>query len=255
MPKLRCGHLFNGIGGFQIAAYWAGWENVFHCEIDEFCNRVAARHFPESICHGDIKKENFIGYKGSIDVITGGFPCQPISKAGKRRGAKDARWLWPEYIRVVKEIEPFIVVVENVANLLKMGVEQIFDDLEAQGYRSSSYIIPATAMGAFHRRDRIWIIAIKENTLYPNADGSRSYREASNGYWSVEGGDKLRDKQVRLPGSLVSEGVRTGVDTRIFGATDGVSNRVDRLRAIGNAICPQVALEIFDCINEIYDKL
>src|SRR5689334_17677896 len=101
---MRCGHLFNGIGGFQLAAHWMGWENVFHCEIDNFCNKVVKKHFPYSICHGDIKAQNWGGYSGTIDLLTGGFPCQPISKAGKRRGEKDVRWLWPEYKRCITEI-------------------------------------------------------------------------------------------------------------------------------------------------------
>ncbi len=109
--------LFNGIGGFQLAAHWAGWNNVAHCEIDDKCNQVVKKHFPGSICHTDIKQFNAKEYAGTIDIISGGFPCQPFSVAGKQKGADDDRNLWPEMFRIIREVHPAWVVGENVANL------------------------------------------------------------------------------------------------------------------------------------------
>jgi DNA (cytosine-5)-methyltransferase 1 len=160
---MRHGALFNGIGGFQLAAHWMGWENVWHCEIDPFCNNVVKQHFPQSICYEDIKQFDARQWRGSIDIISGGFPCQPFSQAGKRKGTADNRYLWPEMLRVIREVQPRFVVGENVGGLVNwdrgMVFEQVQADLEAEGYESAAFILPACALNAPHRRDRIWFIA------------------------------------------------------------------------------------------------
>lgn len=185
--------LFSGIGGFDYAAALLGWINIFDCEIDAFCRKVLEYHFPNSVHYGDITKQIFKEWRGKIDVLSGGFPCQPFSLAGQRKGADDNRYLWPEMLRVIREILPRWVVGENVAGLLTMVqpgadvevggqtslfgedyrkrvlhrqeyvIETICRDLEREGYAVQPLLIPACAVGAPHRRDRIWFIAHRTN--------------------------------------------------------------------------------------------
>ena len=184
--------LFSGIGGAELAASWIGWKNVFYCEIQEFQRKVLEYWFPNSISYEDITKTDFTQWRGRIDVLTGGFPCQPFSVAGKRKGAEDNRYLWGEMLRAIRQIQPTWVVGENVAGLLsmvqpgketKMGrtddlfdenfifrkeqkftIEAICEDLEHAGYSVQPFIIPACAVGAPHRRDRVWIVAHRTDT-------------------------------------------------------------------------------------------
>lgn len=179
--------LFSGIGGAELAASWVGWENAFHCEINPFSRKVLEYHFPNSISYDDITTTDFTPWQGKIDILTGGFPCQPFSVAGKRRGAEDYRYLWPEMLRAIKEIRPTWVVAENVNGILTMvqpgeeidvgrsdtlfeenyitreeqefTIERICSDLESEGYSVQPIVIPACAVGAPHRRDRVWLVA------------------------------------------------------------------------------------------------
>ena len=168
--------LFNGIGGFQLAAQLAGWENVASVEIDEFCNKITKYHFPDCIQYEDIKTFDGTIYRGAIDIITGGFPCQPFSQAGKRKGTDDNRYLWPEMLRVIREIQPSYVVAENVSGILSLDgglvFEQVCLDLENEGYEVQPVIIPACAVNAPHRRDRVWFVAYRNDTRN-SAPGSR----------------------------------------------------------------------------------
>lgn len=160
---MKHGSLFSGIGGFDLAAEWMGWENIFHCEIAEFPRKILKYHFPNSICYEDIKKTDFTKHRGEIDIISGGFPCQPYSNAGKRKGKEDDRHLWPEMLQVIREIQPRFVVGENVSGLLSwnngMVFHEIITDLENEGYETQAFLIPACATNAPHRRDRIWFVA------------------------------------------------------------------------------------------------
>lgn len=151
--------LFNGIGGFQLAASWIGWNNIAHVEIDEWCNSKIAKHFPESKCYLDIKDFNGKEYKGKIDIITGGFPCQPFSVAGKQKGKGDDRHLWPEMLRVIREVRPPWIVGENVPGIIRMELENICLALESEGYEVQPFIIPSASIGAWDKRERVWIIA------------------------------------------------------------------------------------------------
>lgn len=180
--------LFSGIGGFDLAAREVGWNNVFQCEIDPFCQSVLKYYFPKTVLYEDIKRTDFTSWKGKIDVLIGGFPCQPFSVAGQRKGADDNRYLWPEMLRVIRETRPLWVIGENVAgitNMVQPGSETdvetksdqdeenyketileqeyiintICDDIEREGYSVQPIIIPACGVGAPHRRDRVWFIA------------------------------------------------------------------------------------------------
>ena len=175
---MRHGSLFSGIGGFDLAAEWMGWENVFHCEISEFPRQILKYHFPNSICYEDIKKTDFTKHRGEIDIISGGFPCQPYSNAGKRRGKEDDRHLWPEMLRVIREVQPRFVVGENVSGLLSwnngMVFHEIITDLENEGYETQAFHIPACATNAPHRRDRIWFVAYSKHNRTRETRNSRT---------------------------------------------------------------------------------
>jgi len=155
--------LFSGIGGFDLAAEWMGWDNVFHCEINPFGQKILKYYWPDAITYSDITKTDFSIHRGKIDVLTGGFPCQPYSLAGKRKGTEDERHLWPEMLRAIREIAPSWIVGENVFGIVNWdgGVvfEQIQADLEAEGYEVQPYVLPACGVNAPHRRDRVWFVA------------------------------------------------------------------------------------------------
>jgi DNA (cytosine-5)-methyltransferase 1 len=155
--------LFSGIGGFDLAAEWMGWENAFHCEWNEFGQRVLKHYWPQAISYGDITKTDFTIWRERIDILTGGFPCQPYSAAGKRLGKEDERHLWPEMLRAIREIQPRWVVGENVRGLTNWNGGVVFDevqsDLEAEGYEVLPFLVPACGKDAPHRRDRIWFVA------------------------------------------------------------------------------------------------
>lgn len=160
---MKHGSLFSGIGGFDLAAQWMGWENVFHCEWNPFGQKVLKHYWPKAISYDDITKSDFTIHRGSIDILTGGFPCQPYSSAGKRLGKEDDRHLWPEMLRAIREIQPSWVVGENVRGLTNWNGGLVFDevqaDLENEGYEVTPFLLPACAVGAPHRRDRIWFVA------------------------------------------------------------------------------------------------
>lgn len=191
MRKKRHLALFNGIGGFQLAAHWAGWENMAHVEIENWCNNIVAQYFSESEKNEDIYEFDARPFRGQVHVLSGGFPCQPFSNAGNKRGAKDNRYLWPEMFRVIEECRPTWVVGENVPGITNMVqpyetievgqqaslfeeaeeivteegqyiLESICSDLERIGYSVQTFIVPAAACGAWHRRDRVWILGHSE---------------------------------------------------------------------------------------------
>lgn len=187
MGSKRHGSLFSGIGGFDLAAEWMGWENVFHCEWNSFGQKVLKHYWPNAISYEDITKTDFTIHRGTIDILTGGFPCQPYSMAGKRLGKEDERHLWPEMLRAIREIQPTWVVGENVFGLVNWSGGLVFHevqaDLEAQGYEVQPYVLPACAVNAPHRRDRVWFVA--KNT---RSDG-RIFRQ------SVEEGAEVREQR------------------------------------------------------------
>lgn len=191
--------LFSGIGGAELAATWMEWQNVFHCEINEFPRKVLEYWYPNSISYEDITTTDFTSWRGKVDILTGGFPCQPFSMAGKRLGAEDDRYLWPHMLRAIREIQPTWVVGENVVGLTTMvqpseefevgsqtslfnesyrtreeqpyTIEEICQGLEREGYSVQPFVIPACAVGAPHRRDRIWIVAHRTDAGFEGKKG------------------------------------------------------------------------------------
>ena len=159
--------LFAGIGGIALAAEWAGIETVAFCEREPFCQRVLNKHWPNVPMFDDVKNLNrqvleekgVIEPGGTVDIISGGYPCQPFSSPGKRKGEEDDRHLWPEVKRLLEEIRPTWFVGENVAGHITLGLDTVLHDLESIGYSWKSFVIPAAAVGANHERFRVFIIA------------------------------------------------------------------------------------------------
>ncbi len=218
--------LFSGIGGFDLAAEWAGWTNVFNCEIDKFCQKVLRYHFPNAIQYEDIKSTDFAIHRGGVDVLTGGFPCQPFSLAGKRRGTSDDRYLWPEMLRAIREITPRWIVGENVFGIVNWSDGLVFDtvcaDLEDAGYEVQPFVIPACAVDAPHRRDRVWFVAHRRNVEDSIINGFARKPcscEANSGEW----------KQ-RM--SCAGDSKWVGGETRPF-ASDGGNARFEVLQREG----------------------
>ena len=176
------GSLFSGIGGFDLAAQWMGWENVFHVERDPFCRQVLTHHFPESQSFDDVKTFDATHFRGRVSVISGGFPCQPFSAAGKRAGTSDDRYLWPEMFRIIREARPTYVVAENVRGLLSWNEGLVLDtvcsDLEGEGYEVLPVVLGAASVNAPHRRDRIWIVAYNQGQRW-TGKGQRRKEEKS----------------------------------------------------------------------------
>ena len=322
--------LFEGIGGFSLAARWVGWETIAWCEWNEFGQKVLRYHFPKAKGHGDITQTDFTIYRGQCDIVTGGFPCQPYSTAGKRLGKEDERHLWPEMLRAIREIQPRWVVGENVLGLVNWSGGLVFHevqaDLEAAGYEVFPYVLPACAVNAPHRRDRVWFVAHRndrrrEHGQVHNGGGEKKAqgREVSaepcaaskncptanahsfghtprgtgaavEGIGSGDNGKpKERSKQTERADGLLGlqqlapnpdncGGKESGVQHTdlhtergrsewsnfptqppvCFG-NDGLSSRLDgitfpkwrneSIKAAGNAIVPQVAVQIFQAIN------
>jgi len=157
------GSLFSGIGGFDLAAQWCGWNNMFHCDINEFSRKICSHYWPQAISYDNIKTTDFTPWRGKIDVLSGGFPCQPFSHAGKRLGKEDERHLWPEMFRAIREIKPRYIVGENVRGLLSWSdglvLEEVYADLESEGYEVTTFLLPAVGINAPHKRDRVWVVA------------------------------------------------------------------------------------------------
>lgn len=247
------GSLFSGIGGFDLAAEWVGWENIFHCEWNPFGQKVLKHHFPKSTSYNDITKTDFTIHRGQIDVLSGGFPCQPYSGAGLRKGKEDERHLWPEMLRAIREIQPSWVVGENVRGLISWGGGMVFDevqtDLEDQGYEVLPFLLPACAINAPHRRDRIWFIAYSlrigcereriERSINKEREGCNK-RPRELGDNEFIGWEKFPTKPALCGGD---DGLPKELDNITFSKW-----RNESVKAFGNAIVPQVAYQIFKAI-------
>lgn len=331
--------LFSGIGGAEIAATWMGWENAFHCEINPFGRRVLEYWYPNSISYEDITRTDFTRWRGKIDVLTAGFPCQPFSLAGQRKGADDDRYLWPQVVRAVHEIRPAWFVGENVAGILTMVqpgeevevgseaslfgesdtkrvslrqefvIETVCRDLEREGYSVRPFVIPACAVGAPHRRDRVWIVARRSasysdhnrqrgrtnqqvtvagregktdnstccqngtvadpqcsrrreiyNEIQPQQpDGQRVYSNGDERLAAYTTNERLQRRMSHdtiLPAEYFSD---FPTQSPVCNGNDGLSLglagitfpkwRAESIKALGNAMCPQVVYEIFRAIQ------
>lgn len=263
---MTVGSLFSGIGGFDLGLERAGMRIEWQVEIDDYCRSVLGKHWPHVPCHADITTIDW-AFIPRVDLVCGGFPCQPFSAAGKRRGADDARYLWPEVVRCLAVLRPTWFLGENVYGLLHLGIEQMYADLEALGYQVAILGIPACAVDAPHLRKRIWILA---------HDSSVSHRE----HFAEESGGQVQqsrecavspdvadaeDSIRRRAGGKKNEGWGApeaggcscshrwnwAAESRILRVANGIPHRVDRLRGLGNAIVPQIAEVLGRMILEV----
>lgn len=243
---MRLLNLFDGIGGFGLAAKWMGWDNVASCEIDPYCRRVLDYWFDYKYIYNDITTTDFTPLRGHIDLVTGGFPCQPFSLAGKQLGEKDDRYLWPHMLRAIREVRPRWVVAENVRGLLTQsdGVvfEQVCTGMEAEGYEVQPFAIPAAGVGAPHRRDRLWIVAHRADA---GAESECEREEEIRGLVDVTdtkrfGGCEVHhDLQSEEPNGERTDGYgheRLDSDTACIGSTPcGTCGGLERVRRIDDA--------------------
>lgn len=301
------GSLFSGIGGFDLAAEWVGWQNLFNCEIDPFCQTVLKHHFPDAEQFTDIRTADFARYKDRLDVLTGGFPCQPFSTAGKRKGTEDDRYLWPEMLGVIRTVRPRWIVGENVYGIVSWSdglvFKQVCVDLEAEGYEVQPYVLPACGVGAPHQRYRTWFVAhsagdrdsgrpaevrqengrqverllskpCKSGDLRRNTSGTYSHRLRlrKSEQIAIGGSESPTHLSDEIPGwqdfptqSPVRRGDDGLSDWLDFDAVfEGIPTpwrpkaynrwRKEAIKAYGNAVVPQVVLQIFETINE-YEAL
>ena len=183
--------LFSGIGGFALAASWAGYQTVGFCEIEDYPRRILSKRFPGVPIHGDIRELDGSIYRG-VDLITGGYPCQPFSQAGQRKGKEDDRHLWPELRRVVAQARPAFLVAENVAGHITLGLDEVLADLESEGYAGRAIVVPACAVNAPHRRDRVWIVAKQLHDA--DTINNRSAEQERKHKWPEDLGGCSKDK-------------------------------------------------------------
>lgn len=260
--------LFAGIGGFELAARWMNWETIAWCEINPFCQQVLKHHFPDATPHSDITTTDFTIYRGMVDILTGGFPCQPYSTAGKRLGKADDRHLWPHMLRAIREVRPRWVVGENVRGLTNWNGGLVFDevqaDLEAEGYEVIPFLLPACAVDAPHRRDRIWFVAHagrgfgrrrqdqQGGHVDNGADAGREEAAGKHQRFYSEGGNPNSNSsglakriQIWRSGTSAPDGAQPGCESKrihtapewrsfptqspVCNGDDGLSARLDRL--------------------------
>lgn len=319
------GSLFSGIGGFDLAAEWMGWQNIFHCEWNPFGQKVLKHHFPNSITYENICTTDFTIHRGQIDILTGGFPCQPYSTAGKRLGKADERHLFPEMLRAIKEIKPKWIIGENVRGLISwnggMVFHEVCDDLEREGYEVQPFLIPAAGVNAPHQRYRVWFVAYsndqrggagsgqiqredgeisKRNDNAKSSDtgifnatntDSRGLERTTEERWDSkhaewDNGNMAQKTYATHTNNIMCQCRNIGTEERwekqsirtesfskptdwkefptvspICFGDDGLSGRLDSIsfpkwrnesiKAGGNAIVPQVALQIFKAIEQM----
>lgn len=233
--------LFSGIGGFALAAKWVGGiETVAFSEIDPFCCKVLEKNFPGIKNYGNVKNVT----EKEAWLVTGGFPCQPFSIAGRKRGKNDDRYLWPEMFRIIQQTNPTWIICENVFNFINMELEQTLIDLESEGYETQTFVIPAVGVDAPHKRDRTWIVgnSNKQHCSFM-ANSNNSRREKQWGAISVE-----------AQNTSAECGSRWCTEPQLGRVAHGIPNRMDRLKCLGNSIVPQLAQVFIQTIKDIEDE-
>src|SRR4030066_1264152 len=231
--------LFSGIGGLDLAAEWAGFKTVAFCERDPFCQKVRGKHWPGVKIYDDVRTID-TSELPAIDLVFGGYPCQPFSSAGKRLGADDERHLWPSMLDIINAIKPTWVVGENVKGHISMGLDEVLDDLENSGFETQSFAIPAGAVKAPHSRERLFVVSYSESNRHRAGRKIRDFCKEDGG-------------QDRCLLSKFAESTWWDSEPGICRVANGVPSRGSRLRSLGNAVVPQQAYPIFAAIAETYN--
>jgi len=266
--------LFSGIGGFSLGMEATKKiKTIAFCEKDEFCRKVLKKHWSNIKQYNDIRSIN--GKEIAADIVSGGFPCQPFSVAGKRKGTEDDRYLWDEMLRVITEVKPRWVVGENVQGIINIDnglvLRQVQTDLEAQGFQVQCFIIPASSVGAWHQRKRVWIIAHSNN----NGHSTQGFKKTSNektqfGFsgtcenvsnsnikglerYGLQSNNKQQQSETSSSSRIKKQQTWWQTQSKLCGVPDGISyeldkDRANRIKALGNAIVPQIAYEIGQAI-------
>lgn len=271
--------LFSGIGGLDLAAEWAGFTTVGQCEFADYPTKVLEKHWPDVPRWRDIRtltKESFYERTGlrTVDVLSGGFPCQPFSVAGKQKGKGDNRYLWPEMLRVITELRPRCVVGENVPGIIRIAAGQVVKDLERAGYHVIVFNFEAAAVGAWHRRSRVFFTGLAD-VADANGSGLQGRKQSE----TLDAAEDAGEQPSRAPAGECSEAVcntvRAGLPDRaaetvrkqgpreqpqrsdwwaaepdVGRVAHGIPARVDRLKCLGNAVVPQQAYPIFKALME-----
>ena len=287
---LRHLDLFSGLGGFSLGLEaTGGFETVAFCDIEKFSRKVLKKHWPDVKQYKDIKELTYEQIKedtlAPIDIITGGYPCQPFSVAGSQRGEKDKSHLWPEMFRLVKECKPTWVIGENVSGHIKLGLDTVLQDLESEGYTVRAFSISASSVGANHQRERVWIIA------YANMENTRQHGRRIESTWNTESigsgtseetqwstnsnkingsgegatlvGESSDTNSQRLQGRRPEQQLRKDETERptswdgwwefepdVGRVANGIPKRVDRLKGLGNSLVPAIPFIIGQSILE-----
>jgi DNA (cytosine-5)-methyltransferase 1 len=284
--KLQHLDLFSGIGGFSLGLEaTGGFETKAFCDIEKYPRQVLQKHWPHVKQYEDIKELNYERLKAdgidSIDIITGGYPCQPFSIAGRQKGEQDPRHLWPEYFRLVKELRPTWVIGENVSGHIKLGLDTVIEDLESEDYSVRPFSISASSIGANHQRERIWILAHSRRSQWPRAElrgenENETRQENANQFErssSTSEVDVANTNDERLQRQWQSrnqftprfnssresseEGQRTvgqgwwESEPNMGRVAHGIPKRVDRLKSLGNSLVPQIPYYIGKTILEV----
>ena len=303
MKKLKILDLFSGIGGFSLGLEaTGGFETAAFCDIDPYCRSVLKKHWPNVPIFEDIRKLKGTDI-GTVDIITGGYPCQPFSVAGKQKGVEDKRHLWQEYFRLIKECRPTWVIGENVSGHIKLGLDSVIEDLESEGYATRTFSISASSIGANHKRERIWIVANSHNTRNRTPQYDCKQKQSKNkqewkehSQYKFSGQSKnvanaygVNDAVGRVDRTIQETGGSGSIDERGSGTNangfsqssknetldskkqftnqnywktepnvgrvvNGVPHRVDRLKALGNSLVPQIPFYIGQTILRTYEN-
>ena len=275
--------LFSGIGGFSLGLEWAGMSTVAFCERDPYCVKVLNKHWPDTPIHNDVKELDGHQYRDSVELICGGFPCQPFSDAGPKNGTSDDRHLWPEMFRIIKECRPRWVIGENVSGFINMALDNVCINLESEGYQVRTFVLPACSVDARHRRDRVFIVGYSSEWR-----GRRKTEQQEPRRVALDGDEMDSTKRNQVPDQPIgsdqnvphtnnprlqrgavtchaesqgptAEQLIAGYSERFSGGnwpsessilriSHGVPNRVDRVKAIGNAVVPQLIKAIGELV-------
>ena len=263
--KLKHLDLFSGIGGFSLGLEaTGGFETVAFCDYDSYCQKILRKHWPWVTIYDDIKELNHEKLNSNghtkIAIITGGYPCQPFSVAGRQQGEKDPRHVWPEYFRLIKELRPTWVIGENVSGHVKLGLDTVLENLESEGYSARTFSISASSIGANHQRERIWIVANsgcswgsgsefqrKNENEIKKENANQFERSSSSSQSDMVYSDSERLEKWESIGENFSQEYQTligadwwSIEPDVGRVANGVPKRVDRLKSLGNSLVPHI---------------